>query len=79
MANGTVKFFNNAKGFGFITPREWWKRRVRPYFRSAGWRSAANGPARQLRLGSGSQDRQIQGRKTSACFNTISERQEEQA
>jgi CspA family cold shock protein len=20
MSNGTVKFFNNAKGFGFITP-----------------------------------------------------------
>lgn len=22
MSNGTVKFFNNAKGFGFITPDE---------------------------------------------------------
>ena len=22
MNNGTVKFFNNAKGFGFITPEE---------------------------------------------------------
>lgn len=22
MSNGTVKFFNNAKGFGFITPEE---------------------------------------------------------
>jgi cold shock protein len=22
MANGTVKFFNNSKGFGFITPDE---------------------------------------------------------
>ena len=22
MGNGTVKFFNNAKGFGFITPEE---------------------------------------------------------
>jgi len=22
MANGTVKFFNNAKGFGFITPED---------------------------------------------------------
>lgn len=22
MSNGTVKFFNNAKGFGFITPNE---------------------------------------------------------
>ncbi|MCK5028839.1 MAG: cold-shock protein [Bacteroidales bacterium] len=22
MSNGTVKFFNNAKGFGFITPED---------------------------------------------------------
>jgi CspA family cold shock protein len=22
MSNGTVKFFNNAKGFGFITPEQ---------------------------------------------------------
>jgi CspA family cold shock protein len=22
MSNGTVKFFNNSKGFGFITPEE---------------------------------------------------------
>ncbi len=22
MSNGTVKFFNNAKGFGFITPHD---------------------------------------------------------
>ena len=22
MSNGTVKFFNNSKGFGFITPDE---------------------------------------------------------
>ncbi len=22
MSNGTVKFFNNSKGFGFITPKE---------------------------------------------------------
>ena len=25
MSNGTVKFFNNSKGFGFITPEEGYK------------------------------------------------------
>ena len=55
MATGTVKWFNDAKGFGFITPGWRWRRSLRAFLRDqhAGLQDAEGRPEGLLRSHAG--------------------------
>jgi len=62
MPAGTVKFFNGDKGFGLMTPENG-SADVCAYLRRRLWRSSSRWPEGLVRTGTGSEDRQIKGRK----------------
>ena len=55
MAEGTVKWFNDSKGFGFITPDEWEKDCFVHYsaIQGDGFKSLAEGDRVEFEVGEG--------------------------